>query len=219
MYGSRHGKDGSHAPARVPCVSEPGDTVEAVKLTRDDWIEAAYRALLSGGPQAVAVAPLAERLGATRGSFYHYFDDRAALLDAALARWELVAVDSFIARASEHDDAAARLGRLFSDVFSDATVLTAGERHLLASRGDIPSVDAAVTRVTARRQAFVAGCYRDLGYDPEDARHRATVAYMVFTGWLYLEPLPDGSSSISPDRVAEIVTQLLISEPPASSAP
>lgn len=213
MYVLAHGNNGPQNPTGATRNRDPCDEVPAVKLTRNDWVEAAYRALLSGGPQAVAVAPLAESLGATRGSFYHYFDDRDALLDAALGQWERAAVDAFIARASEHDDAASRLAQLFSEVFSDATMLTAGERHLLASRADIPAVDAAVTRVIARRHAFVAACYRELGYGPEDATHRAAVAYMMFTGWLYLEPGADGSSSISPDRVAEIVTRLLISDP------
>src|SRR5437016_3886063 len=39
-------------------------------LTRADWIGAALDALARDGLRAVAVEPLAERLGATKGSFY-----------------------------------------------------------------------------------------------------------------------------------------------------
>ena len=61
------------------------------RLTRDDWSEAALRALAAGGLAAVAVEPLATSLGTTKGSFYWrvgYLAKllRAAGLPAALAR-------------------------------------------------------------------------------------------------------------------------------------
>ena len=40
------------------------------------------------GLAAVAVEPLAARLGATKGSFYWHFRNRDAMLEAALQRWE-----------------------------------------------------------------------------------------------------------------------------------
>ncbi|MFC7482437.1 TetR/AcrR family transcriptional regulator [Luedemannella flava] len=58
------------------------------RLTTEDWIDAALAAIAEGGVPAVAVEPLAARLGATKGSFYWHFANRDALLDAALARWE-----------------------------------------------------------------------------------------------------------------------------------
>src|SRR5262245_51259246 len=50
------------------------------RLTPADWADA--------GLAAVAVEPLATRLGTTKGSFYWHFRSREALLEAALARWE-----------------------------------------------------------------------------------------------------------------------------------
>src|SRR5258706_375635 len=58
------------------------------RLTRDHWADAALAAIAEGGLPAVAVEPLAARLGATKGSFYWHFANREALLEAALARWE-----------------------------------------------------------------------------------------------------------------------------------
>src|SRR5207244_1242684 len=57
-------------------------------LDRADWMRAARRALLVGGPAAVRVEPLAAALGVTKGSFYWHFSDRAELLEALLAEWE-----------------------------------------------------------------------------------------------------------------------------------
>src|SRR6266851_4133119 len=58
------------------------------RLTADDWAAAALSAIAESGLSAVAVEPLAVRLGTTKGSFYWHFASRAALLEAALSRWE-----------------------------------------------------------------------------------------------------------------------------------
>ena len=58
------------------------------RLSPQDWIDAALAAIAAGGLAAVAVEPLAARLGTTKGSFYWHFASRDALLKAALANWE-----------------------------------------------------------------------------------------------------------------------------------
>lgn len=188
----------------------PYSTVCSVKLTRDDWVEAAFEALLRGGPKAIAVANLAEELGATRGSFYHYFEDRHELLVAALDRWEQEATEAFIDRASSETDPAARLHHLFAQVFREPTSLATVERHLLAARTETTTVATVVDRVVSRRKAFLADCYQALGYNRADAQGRALVAYMLFTGWLYLYPDESPPTNASGRRVAAIVDEILL---------
>jgi AcrR family transcriptional regulator len=48
------------------------------RLTREDWLDAAYRRFSDDGIAAVAVEPVARSLGATKGSFYWHFADRRA---------------------------------------------------------------------------------------------------------------------------------------------
>src|SRR6476660_1936607 len=62
------------------------------------WIEEGLRALGKGGPDAVRIEALARSLGVTKGSFYWNFDDRPALLEAVLDRWERATVDEVIER-------------------------------------------------------------------------------------------------------------------------
>ena len=57
------------------------------RLTRDDWLDAAFAAVVEGGFDNVRVLALAEALGVTRGSFYWHFADHADLVGALLARW------------------------------------------------------------------------------------------------------------------------------------
>src|SRR5687768_15861387 len=84
-----------------------------VTLTPHDWARAALEAMAEGGLAAVAVEPLAVRLGATKGSFYWHFRDRAALVDAALLLWEIEDTEAVIAALDELPDPMERMRTLF----------------------------------------------------------------------------------------------------------
>lgn len=62
--------------------------VRKPKTPVSTWIDEARAALIEEGIGGVKVDRLAARIGVTRGGFYHYFEDREALLAALLARWE-----------------------------------------------------------------------------------------------------------------------------------
>src|SRR5580693_7759368 len=101
-------------------------------LTREDWLAAARRALLHGGPAAVRVDTLARQLKISRGSFYWHFKDRSDLLAALLAEWE--AEKSLLAAVLLAGDRGRGLQLFFAEL----------ERRTVASeRGDWPS-DAAI---------------------------------------------------------------------------
>lgn len=57
------------------------------RLTRQDWIEAAFSKLVQSGVAEITVERLAAGFGVTRGSFYYHFTDRMDLLQAVLAHW------------------------------------------------------------------------------------------------------------------------------------
>lgn len=57
------------------------------RLRRDDWFLAALQLLANEGIGSVTVDGLAGRLGITRGSFYHHFENRQDLLTAMLDYW------------------------------------------------------------------------------------------------------------------------------------
>lgn len=68
--------------------AKAGKSVDAGRLNRDDWLDAAYEAVVEGGFEKLRVLGLAQALGVTRGSFYWHFTDHADLLAALLARWQ-----------------------------------------------------------------------------------------------------------------------------------
>lgn len=59
-----------------------------IKVTRQDWRNAALAVLKQGGVEAVKVADLAGQLQVSRSSFYWYFKNRTDLLDALLHHWQ-----------------------------------------------------------------------------------------------------------------------------------
>jgi AcrR family transcriptional regulator len=154
----------------------------ATRTPRSSWIEEGMLALAGGGPEAVRIEPLAQALGVTKGGFYWHFDDRRALLDEMLDRWEQTSVDEVIERVEgEGGDARARLRRLFA-------YASAGDRLLridLAVR-DWARHDAAVAsrlrRVDNRRMDYMRSLFGAFCPDEAEAEVRCLLAFSLFVG-------------------------------------
>ena len=58
-----------------------------VKVTRQDWLNAAMDVLIECGVEQVKILTLSERMSVSRSSFYWYFKSRRELLDALLETW------------------------------------------------------------------------------------------------------------------------------------
>jgi AcrR family transcriptional regulator len=151
------------------------------RLTRDDWITAALGAIADGGLAAVGIEPLAARLGATKGSFYWHFQNRDALLEAAIRRWEKETTTDVVAEiAAAHDAPASQFRRLVVSVIERAEQDRVGPA-LLASAAH-PTVAPALQRVTATRLNLIATVLRHLGFPQAEARRRALLAYSAYLG-------------------------------------
>jgi AcrR family transcriptional regulator len=95
------------------------------RLGREDWLDAAFHAVVDGGVDSVRVLLLAQTLGVSRGSFYWHFADHAELIRALLERWQLreAQIDTDV-RAQSTNDPVADLHRLL-----DAALAHAGPDH------------------------------------------------------------------------------------------
>jgi AcrR family transcriptional regulator len=155
------------------------------RLSRQDWVDAALEAIAEGGLAAVAVVPLAERLGATKGSFYWHFPSREALIEAALAAWEQTTTSAVIA---EIDTASQDPRQQLRLLFKRVTELAARDRIELAllATADHPTVRPVLDRVTRRRIDFAAELFQRLGFPRADANRRALLAYSTYLGYAQL---------------------------------
>ena len=62
------------------------------------WLDAAHKMLIESGVESVKVMSLAVALKLSRTSFYWYFGDRNALLDALIERWKAHNTGNLIAQ-------------------------------------------------------------------------------------------------------------------------
>jgi AcrR family transcriptional regulator len=160
-------------------------------LRKEDWIREALFAIAEGGSAAVAVEPLARRLGATKGSFYWHFHDRRALVAEALAFWEREYTDAAIDAVEQIADPVERIETLLVAVMADDREGQA-DVGLLGSAYD-PLVASVFARVQQKRFAFLERCFRDAGFTPAAARHRARIAYGGFIAWFEQRRVDPGS--------------------------
>lgn len=170
------------------------------RLGPTDWADAALDALGDGGLNAIAVEPIAARLGATKGSFYWHFTNRDALVRAALERWAQRHTEDLIARLGPERDPALRLRRLFDLVIGSGHVNRA--ELALLSHADDPFVAPVLARVTARRVEFIATCYREMGRPSAESRHRAVLAYTAHIGLIQAQRASGGTLLPCRDRAA-----------------
>ena len=154
------------------------------RLSADDWAMGALDVIAEQGLAAVAVEPLARRLGVTKGSFYWHFPSRDALLQAALERWERVEQDEVFGQLEAIADPRARLRALFQLVAHEA------KSHIIYSELlkalDHPAVAPVIGRVSQRRFDYLAASFRQAGLSRTDAQHRARLAYAAYVGFLQL---------------------------------
>jgi AcrR family transcriptional regulator len=148
-------------------------------LTASDWERTALVAIAENGLQAVAVEPLARRLGVTKGSFYWHFPNRRALLSAAISRWEQDQLAGL-----EGPSPADPPGQLQALV--DRALKLLGQptvqRRLTAEADRDPQIAAALARVTQARIKRIEAIYTAFGLPRKEARARAAVAYAAVLG-------------------------------------
>ena len=140
------------------------------RLSAEDWAQAALDLIAEQGVSAVAVEPLARRLGVTKGSFYWHFPSRDALLQAALERWEVVEQESVFGNLEKVPDPRERLRALFQLVGHEV------KPHIIYSELlkalDHPAVQPVINRVSQRRLEYLVASFRQAGLGRTDAHHR-----------------------------------------------
>ncbi|UOV06484.1 TetR/AcrR family transcriptional regulator [Pseudoxanthomonas sp. F37] len=164
--------------------SSPSTPTRNARLSADDWAQAALDLIAEQGVSAVAVEPLARRLGVTKGSFYWHFPSRDALLQAALERWEAVEQESIFGSLEQVADPRERLRALFQLVGHEV------KPHIIYSELlkalDHPSVQPVIDRISQRRLEYLVAMFRQAGLQRTDATHRARLTYAAYVGFLQL---------------------------------
>jgi AcrR family transcriptional regulator len=150
------------------------------QLSTFDWTRAALDAIVADGVAAVAIEPLAARLGATKGSFYHHFANRDALIVAALEDWERAETEAVIQRMELIPDPGERLRAIMAAALGDRT--GAIRDAALVASATHPLVKPVVERVTGRRLTYMTKVCIELGFPPPQAHRRVLLLYSSYLG-------------------------------------
>jgi AcrR family transcriptional regulator len=148
---------------------------------RSQWLSAGLEALRKGGVAAVRVERLAGEVGVTKGSFYHHFRDRGALLEALLEFWSREMTDAEFERIGQiAGPLTRRLLALAEDVLEKG--MGRYDPAIRAWARNDRKVAAAVAQVDRRRIKALCGLFEEGGYDPAEARGRARLFYTFLLG-------------------------------------
>ena len=147
---------------------------------RAQWLRAGLDALRNGGVAAVRVERLAADLELTKGSFYHHFRDRSALLDAVLEFWSREMTDAEFERVRAKSGLVARLLALAEDVLQKG--MGRYDPAIRAWARSERKVAAAVAAVDRRRVKALAGFFEEAGFGAAEARTRARTFYTFLLG-------------------------------------
>lgn len=157
------------------------------RLGRDAWILAARDALIEGGSEALKIGRLAKKLKAERGSFYHHFKGRDALLQELLEHWATTNSQAYNeALELEHGNGEAELA-FINNMWLEESAFNpdydAAVRDWARTDEEIAKT---VRRVDRKRIDVLEQIFLNLGYRGDVALVRARVAYFHQVGYLAL---------------------------------
>jgi AcrR family transcriptional regulator len=183
---------------------------ERITLSAADWEREALELIAEQGVQALAVEPLARRMGITKGSFYWHFSSRESLLEKALSRWEEHDSRNLTASLGEFNHPRDRLVSFFRRVPREK--LTHEVYSELCAAAGHPHVEPVLERVAERRMQHLSAAFRELGLDEVRARNQARLTYSVYLGFLQLQrqhQTPHLSSEEFENYIEHVISTLI----------
>lgn len=165
-------------------MSAPAAPAGNVKVTRQDWLDAARAMLVSDGIDSVKILTLAGRMQVSRSSFYWYFKDRDALLQALLDDWLSTNTRAIVtaaeARATTITGAVCTVFKAFIDPRRFDVRLDFAIRDWARRSGQVRRV---LDASDGQRIAALTAMFARFGYDDAESLIRARVLYYMQIGY------------------------------------
>lgn len=163
---------------------EKDPLVGNVKVTRQDWLNAAMDTLISDGVDHVKVLMLAARLGVSRSSFYWYFNSRQDLLDALLEEWQSTNTAALVAKAqAPAETITGALCNVFHCVVNPDLFNTSLDFAVRAWARGSDHVRRVQDQSDAVRLEALSNMFRRFGYVDLEAVARARILYFMQMGY------------------------------------
>lgn len=173
------------------------------RLTQEDWLRFALKALSKQGHTKLSANALATKLGVSRGSFYWHFQSLDDFHELLLKRWADITTDRVIEDLSEVGSSKQRLLSLIQRSMSGDAKLERAIRSWAISNKKVARY---VHAVDARRIDYVEQLLLEEGVDRKDVRPRSQILYWAGIGRILSTHLDEVSlTNADYDRFADLL--------------
>jgi AcrR family transcriptional regulator len=149
------------------------------RLSAEDWIAFALKALAHEGFAVLKADVLARKMGISRGSFYWHFEDLAAFHVRVIAHWKQTATEAIIIDIERYESPAGRLDALLRHAFGPGGSVETRMRSWAENNKDAAQ---AVAEVDHRRCAYIERLLQKAGVAAPLAATRAQLLYWTYLG-------------------------------------
>lgn len=151
----------------------------AMRTTVTAWLEAGLGILIDAGADHLTIENLCQKLGVTKGSFYHHFKNRQHYHAALLGHWETTCTQDLISKSHHGGNPVERLRLLTQHSMALPKDLEIAMRAW-ALRD--PQARATQEKVDRLRLRHLAELYGAIQPDDDRGRALAMTAYACFVG-------------------------------------
>lgn len=155
------------------------------KGSRDAWLDAAFELLLESGVDSVRILPLAKRLNVSRTSFYWFFKDREALLDALVERWREKNTQGMVRQTKAYAESIVEAILNVFDCWLDSELFDSQLEFAMRSWGlQSNEVSREVDAADETRIEALTRMFERHGYEALAANVRARTIYLTQIGYI-----------------------------------
>ena len=169
-----------------------GEQESGWRGSKELWLEAAYQLLVEGGIDNVRILSLAKMLKLSRTSFYWFFKDREALLDALLTLWQDKNTSSLLRQTHAHAGSLAEATLNLFDCWLDNKLFDSILEHAIRSWGvQSPAVAQALSEADILRMEAIKLMFIRHGSEPLVADVRSRALYLTQIGYISMNTQED----------------------------
>ncbi len=153
--------------------------------SKNDWLLEGFKILSEQGVQALTIDLLCQRLGLTKGSFYHHFKGFNGYKTDLLAYFEQEGTHNIIQLTEQAQTPSEKLSRLLEVTASYPPNVEISIRGWASQDADVGQVQA---RVDAQRVGYLNTLFLEMGESSDRAHHLAQMLYTIFIGCQQIQP-------------------------------
>lgn len=160
--------------------------------SRELWLNAAYETLIESGIDAVRIQPLGKKVDLSRTSFYWFFADRDALLEALLQLWREKNTGHLVGASYAYAESVTEAVLNVFDCWLDPKIFDSQFEFAVRSWGlQSPDVNEEIRKADETRLAALTAMFLRFGFDDTAADVRARTMYLVQLGYISINSRED----------------------------